>query len=57
VRCGWDASAREFESNLVACQSDQRPRPRGASDREAWPLEHRTGSATVAVRRSARAGS
>ncbi len=23
VRCGWDASAREFEGNLVACRADQ----------------------------------
>jgi glycosyltransferase involved in cell wall biosynthesis len=33
VRCGWDASAREFEGNLVACQSNQSPR------RGAWPLD------------------
>jgi hypothetical protein len=25
VRCGWDASAREFEGNLVACRSNQTP--------------------------------
>jgi glycosyltransferase involved in cell wall biosynthesis len=25
VRCGWDASAREFEGNLVACRSNQSP--------------------------------
>jgi glycosyltransferase involved in cell wall biosynthesis len=29
VRCGWDASAREFEGNLVACHSNQsRPQPK-----------------------------
>ena len=33
VRCGWDASAREFEGNLVACHSNQSPR------RGAWALE------------------
>jgi len=26
VRCGWDASAREFEGNLVSCHSNQTPR-------------------------------
>jgi glycosyltransferase involved in cell wall biosynthesis len=25
VRCGWDASAREFEGNLVACRSNPSP--------------------------------
>jgi glycosyltransferase involved in cell wall biosynthesis len=25
LRCGWDASAREFEGNLVACRSNQWP--------------------------------
>jgi glycosyltransferase involved in cell wall biosynthesis len=29
VRCGWDASAREFEGNLVACHSNQsHPQPK-----------------------------
>ena len=27
LRFGWDASAREFESNLVFCRSNQAPRP------------------------------
>jgi glycosyltransferase involved in cell wall biosynthesis len=50
VRCGWDASAREFESNLVACQSDQRPQQKRAEDRAAWALEHSTGNAAGAGR-------
>jgi hypothetical protein len=30
VRCGWDASAREFESNLAACQ------PNPSTQRDTW---------------------
>jgi glycosyltransferase involved in cell wall biosynthesis len=33
VRCGWDASAREFEGNLVACQSNLTPH------RDVWALK------------------
>jgi glycosyltransferase involved in cell wall biosynthesis len=33
VRCGWDASAREFEGNLVACRSSETPR------RGLWTIE------------------
>ena len=33
VRCGWDASAREFEGNLVACHSNQ------SLDRGAWAID------------------
>jgi len=33
VRCGWDASAREFEGNLVACHSNQSP------DRGVWAID------------------
>jgi glycosyltransferase involved in cell wall biosynthesis len=38
VRCGWDASAREFEGNLVACQSNQ-------SSRGAWAMDAGQGAA------------
>jgi glycosyltransferase involved in cell wall biosynthesis len=42
VRCGWDASAREFEGNLVSCQSNQWPR------REVWGIDAAQGVAAPA---------
>jgi glycosyltransferase involved in cell wall biosynthesis len=39
VHCGWEASAREFESNLAACQSNQ-TLPRGT-----WALDAPPGAA------------
>jgi len=39
VRCGWEASAREFEGNLVACRSNQGP------ERDPWKLRDGSGSA------------
>lgn len=42
VRCGWDASAREFEGNLVACHPNQSP------DRGAWAMDSRSGAAAGA---------
>ena len=37
VRCGWDASAREFEANLVAC------RPNHTLHRDTWARELQRG--------------
>jgi glycosyltransferase involved in cell wall biosynthesis len=42
VRCGWDASAREFEGNLVACHSNQSP------DRGVWTIDAGPGAAAGA---------
>jgi glycosyltransferase involved in cell wall biosynthesis len=42
VRCGWDASALEFEGNLVACQSNQSP------DRGVWTIDAGPGAAAGA---------
>jgi glycosyltransferase involved in cell wall biosynthesis len=42
VRCGWDASAREFEGNLVSCHSSQPPH------RGLWTLEGAQGPAARA---------
>jgi 1,2-diacylglycerol 3-alpha-glucosyltransferase/glucuronosyltransferase len=42
VRRGWDASAREFEGNLVACHSNQWPH------RDAWTMDPAQGAAAGA---------
>ncbi len=42
VRRGWDASAREFEGNLVSCHSNQSPH------HEPWTLDASQGSAARA---------
>jgi glycosyltransferase involved in cell wall biosynthesis len=42
VRCGWDASAREFEGNLVSCHSSQPPH------RGLWTVEAAPGPAAHA---------
>jgi glycosyltransferase involved in cell wall biosynthesis len=42
VRCGWDASAREFEGNLVACHSNQSPH------RGVWTIDAGPGAAAGA---------
>ncbi len=42
VRCGWDASTREFEGNLVACRSNQ------TLERGSWAIDPAHGSAAGA---------
>ncbi|MGA2188900.1 MAG: glycosyltransferase family 1 protein [Steroidobacteraceae bacterium] len=43
ARCGWDASAREFEGNLVACRPSQTPL------RSVWSIEPAQGAAAGAA--------